>query len=327
MGTIPDVEKPIRINVNDGQVDDSICIESGDTQNSLNLKRAIASIFQAKLKSGYETDVFGVCPTDVSSHQEGSILVIRKSRNLNKCAYRENIKQDFFTTVFDTNSEIKSSPILNGDYSSKLQVKAGILDQATIVESYLYVPFSVGKNGAKAQVTTKLHLTGTSRDNPKPQANKPRSIIFENPHPVIAPTSNVNKILTAVKDVLKTINIVVGEETAKGFATLVKTLRAAKKGDLLSVYNQVKSGVGFSDKNVAKKIYLDALLEAGTADAVEAAITLLKNKELSDVEKKFVYVGLSLVRHASESSLTAAAVSVFYFYIQGKSVLKFSKSK
>lgn len=305
------MEKPIRINVNDGHIEDSICIENGDTQNSLNIKRSIASIFQASSKNGYETDIFGVCPTEISQHHEGNVLVIQKSRNLNKCAYREHVKQDFLVTVFNPHTELKSSPILNGDYKAKLEVKGGILNQATIVEDYLYVPFSVGNNGAKAQVNAKLQLVGTSKDNPKTQCNKPRSIIFENPHPVVAPSSNVNSILTAVKDTLKTIDIVVGEDTAKEFATLVKTLRAAKKTDILSVYNQVRSGVGFSDKNVAKKIYLDALLQAATGDSAEAAITLLKNKELNDVEKKLVFAGLSLVRHATESSLTTAAVSIF----------------
>lgn len=116
--------------------------------------------------------------------------------------------------------------------------------------------------------------------------------------------------MTAVRETLKTIDVVVGEKTAKEFVTLVKALRAAKKTDILSVYNQVRSGVGFGDKNQAKKIYLDALLQAATGDSAEAAITLLKSKELNEIEKKLVYAGLSFVQHASESSLTTAAVSI-----------------
>ncbi|KAJ8984123.1 hypothetical protein NQ317_017333 [Molorchus minor] len=307
-GHIPDIEKPIRINFHDGHVEDRICVEPGDNQNSINVKRAIASLFQANLKNNYETDVFGVCPTETAHHKEGNVLVIQKSRNLDKCSYRENLKQDFFATTFNLNSEIKSSPILNSDYNGKLRVKNGILDSASVVENYLYTPFSVGKNGAKAQVTSKIQLTGTSAEKPTHKCSEPRTIIFENPHPVVASTVNVNTILSAVKDVVGTINNVVGENTASKFITLVKTVRSARKDDLLAVYNQVKSGVGFSDKATAKKTFLDALLQSGTGDTIEVAITLLRNNEFSDVEKKLVYFGLSLVRHATESSITAATV-------------------
>lgn len=307
------MEKAVQLNFHDGHLEDSICAEPDDTQNSLNIKRAIASLFQADLKSGHETDIFGVCPTEVVQHHESGDLVIQKSRDLNKCAYRENLRQDFFSTTFNLNSEIKSSPILNGDYNAKIRIKNGILNQAQVVENYLYIPFSVGKNGARAEITSKLHLAGTSRDSPKSAVSVPKSIIFDNPHPIVAQTSNVNTILNAVKEVVKSIDIVVGEHTAKEFVTLIKTVRAAKKDDLLAVYNQVRSGVGFSDKVIAKKIFLDALLQAGVGDAVEVAITLLKSHELSEVEKELVYVGLSLVRHSTVGAIKTAIVSIESF--------------
>ena len=301
------MDKPIRINFHDGHLEDSICATPGDSQNSLNLKRAIASIFQANLKSGHETDVFGLCHTEVAQHKEGNILVIQKSRNLNRCAYRESIKQDFLATAFNLNSEIKSSPILNGDYDAKLRVKNGILDQATVHENYLYVPFSVGNNGAKASVETVLKYVGTAKDNAQVQVSQPRSIIFEDPHDVNSPHASVNSILTAVRQVAKTIDVVVGENTAKEFLNLVKILRVSKKDDLLAVYSQVKAGVGFPDKVAAKKIFLDALLRAGNGDDIEVAIELLKNRELDEVEEHLVYLGLSTVRHATENSISSAA--------------------
>ncbi|XP_023030403.2 retinoid- and fatty-acid binding glycoprotein apolipophorin [Leptinotarsa decemlineata] len=307
LGSIPHVDKPIRINFHDGHIEDSICTEPGDTQNSLNIKRAIASLFQANLKQSYETDVFGLCPTEIVQHQEGNILVIQKSRHLNKCGYREHLRQDFFSTTFNQNSEIKSSPILDGEYNAKLKVKNGILDQATAVENYLYVPFSVGKQGAKAQVTSKLQFKGTAKDTKVNKCSVPKTILFDNPHSVPTPTNNVNTILNAVKAVDKSIDVVVGEQTAKEFINLVKTIRSSKKADLLSVYNQVRSGAGLKDKVACKKAFLDALLQAGTGETIEVAVTLLKNNELNDVEKYMVYIGLSLVRYVNEASLTSAA--------------------
>lgn len=304
---IEDVEKPIRINFKDGKIDDFICIESGDTQNSLNIKRAVASLFQADLKEKYETDVFGLCPTDITSRKEGNFFVIHKNRNLNKCAYRESIKQDFLATAFNLNSEIKSSPLLSGDYTSQQRIKNGILDQAITTENYLYVPFSVGKNGARTTVQTKLQFAGEAKDATKNKITEPRSIIFENPHLVNTPKSNVDTILKAVKYVSDTIDNVVGQYTAKSFVNLVKIIRESQKDDLLGVFNQIKAGVGFRDKEISKKIFLDALFRAGTGEAIEVAIELLKNNQLTNLEKQLVYLGLAFVNHATKSSLSAAA--------------------
>lgn len=288
-------------------MEDSVCITPGDTQNSLNLKRAIASIFQVNLKNGYETDVFGLCPTEVSQHKEGNVLVVQKSRNLNKCAYRESIGQTFFATVFNPDSEIKTSPILNADYNAKIRIKNGILDQATIEENYLYVPYSVGKNGAKVNIETTLKFVGTGKDNAQVKVSLPRSIIFEDPHPVTSPHSNVNSILQAVKDTAKTIDITVNENTANEFADLIRIFRVSKRDDLLAVYSQVRAGVGFTDKDAARRIFLDALLTAGNGDNVEVAIELLKNNQLSELEESLVYLKLSAVRHPTEGSITSAA--------------------
>lgn len=251
--------------------------------------------------------MFGLCPTDTTSRKEGNVLVIHKNRNLNKCAYRESIKQDFLATAFNLNSEIKSSPLLSGDYSSQQRVKNGILDQVIVTENYLYVPFSVGKNGAKATVQSKLQFIGEGKDAGKNKVNEPRSIIFENPHLVNTPKSNVDVILKAVKYVSDTIDKVVGQFTAKSFVNLVKIVRESQKDDLLGVFNQIKAGVGFRDKEVSKKVFLDALFRAGTGEAIEVAIELLKNNQLTDLEKRLVYLGLAFVNHPTKTSLSAAA--------------------
>lgn len=56
-GSIPNVDKAISINFHDGHVEDEICSEPGDTQHSLNLKRAVASMFQAALNHHHEVRI------------------------------------------------------------------------------------------------------------------------------------------------------------------------------------------------------------------------------------------------------------------------------
>lgn len=304
---IPNIDKPLQINFQDGKLEDQICATKGDTQVSLNVKRAVASMFQAATKQLYETDVFGVCRNDVSTKKEGNVLVITKHRDLNRCSHREHIKQDFMATSFNLNSEIKTSPVLSSDYNSEQRVKNGILDSAVVTENYLYVPFSVGKNGAKASVTTKLQLTGQSKETPKASTSEPKSILFENPHHSVSDKTNPSVILNAVKDTAKTVGQTVGESTAKEFINLVKIMRASKKADLLAVFNQVKAGAGFADKSVGKNIYFEALFKAGTGETVEVLIELLKNKEIEcPIQQKLVYLGLAFVRHATPESIGTA---------------------
>lgn len=307
---IPNVDKPIRLNFHDGHIEDMVCAEADDTQVSLNIKRAVASLFQANIKKQYETDVFGVCPTDVTTRKEGGHFVIQKSKELNKCAHRESIKQDFMATSFNLHTDIKTSPILHSQYFSEQKLKNGILDQATITENYYYVPFSVGKNGANAKVVTKLQYVGNSKDAIQSAANTGKSLLFENPHQLTSDKSNVNVILNAVKETVKTIGETVSDSTANKFLNLVRIMRASKRDDLLNVFNQVSAGT-VGDKDIAKKVFLDALFRSGTGDTVEVTIQLLKNKPLSPLEEKLVYLGLAFVRHATPASLKAAAVSYF----------------
>lgn len=212
-------------------------------------------------------------------------------------------------TTFNLNSEIRSSPILNGEYSSQQKFKNGVLDNAEVTEHYLYVPFSVGKNGAKATVTAKLHFTGTSKQSPANKVSVPKSIIFENPHLVNTDKNNADAILAALKEVKNSIDLTVGEKSAKSFVNLIKILRVSSRNDILAVYGQVRTGAGLKDPVAAKKIYLDAIFRAGTGDTIEASIELFKNKELGEVEQKLVYLSLAFVKHATPASLKAAAVS------------------
>ncbi|XP_025837556.1 apolipophorins isoform X3 [Agrilus planipennis] len=301
------IEKPIRLNFHDGHVEDVVCAEPDDNQNSLNIKRAVASLFQASPKHSYETDVFGVCPTDVNSRDDGGVVVIQKSKNLNKCGQRESLSNEFLSTTFNLNSEIKSSPLLDGDYTSEQHIKNGILEKVLVTENYLYLPFSIGKNGAQASITTKLQLVGQSKENPGSKVSEPKSIIFENPHPVSTEKVNLDSILNALKDATNTIGQTVKENSANEYINLVKTLRVSSKNDILAVYRQVKAGAGFQDKVGAKRVFLDALFRAGTGETIEVAIELLKNKELTPLEQKILYIRLAFVKHATPGSLNAAA--------------------
>lgn len=56
--------------------------------------------------------------------------------------------------------EIKESHVLRSSLNVETKVNNGVPEKVSAAEEYLYKPFSVGENGARARVHTKLTLTG-----------------------------------------------------------------------------------------------------------------------------------------------------------------------
>lgn len=48
-----------------------------------------------------QTDIFGICPTEVSSSEEGGAVLLHRSRDLSRCGMREQGRHDLYTGVFD----------------------------------------------------------------------------------------------------------------------------------------------------------------------------------------------------------------------------------
>ncbi|XP_022837131.1 apolipophorins isoform X2 [Spodoptera litura] len=298
----PGIDKPIRFTLQDGRTGPEICAEEGDTRRSLNIKRAIISLLQTEQKSSTQVDIFGTCPTEVSSSQEGSAVLVHRSRDLSRCGHREQGKNDLVTGVFNPSAEIKDTQVLQSSMNVETKVNNGVPEKVAATEEYLYRPFSVGENGARARVHTKLTLTGKARaaNNPS-HCTETRTIIFENPHGVTMNQNNMQSALNAVKETAKTVATEASSKSAGSFAQLVRILRTCTKDDLMKVYSHVKGN------NVEKRVFLDGLIRAGTGYSIEASIQLLKSKELGPIEQKLVFFSLSNARHANNDALKAAA--------------------
>ncbi|XP_076231616.1 retinoid- and fatty-acid binding glycoprotein apolipophorin [Calliopsis andreniformis] len=304
--TTPDVEQhAVQFNYHNGHIDTELCAESGDSQASLNIKRAVISLFQSAVMqesgstSHHETDVMGACLTHFTFQKDGDSLVVRKNRNLAECAFRENINQDLISASTDTSAGIKSSPLLGAQQSVEQHFKRGVLNSATSNEVYQLRPFSNGEAGAKTSVETKLTLTGEKADNPTAAVAQPKSLIFEAPHPILK--SSTDAISNALKAAKAEVAGGVKLNAASKFADLVKVLRVSNKNDILSVYQKVRAGAGFDKDD--KKLLLDALLRAGSGESAEVAVELIKNKEVSGVQALLFYASLALVRHVNLPSV------------------------
>ncbi|XP_018393503.1 PREDICTED: apolipophorins [Cyphomyrmex costatus] len=307
--SLPDVEKhALQFNYHDGHIDTEVCTEAGDSQASLNIKRAVTSLFQSAIiqESGstthHEIDVFGGCPTDFSFHKDGDSLVIHKERDLTRCSYRESLRNGPISSIYDQKSDIQSTPLLSSHQKIEQRFKRGILNKATSVETYKLKPWSNGDISAKTIVQTTLTLKGEKGDSPNAPVSQPKSLIFEAPHPVVK--SSADSIAAALKTASAEEHEGVKHDAAEKFAQLVKVLRFSSKNDILAIYQKVKNGNGF-DKVLDKKIFLDGLFRTGTGEAAEVVVDLLKSHELTGVQALMFYGSLALIDHVNLPSVTA----------------------
>ncbi|KAJ0171016.1 hypothetical protein K1T71_013215 [Dendrolimus kikuchii] len=298
----PGIEKAVRFQYQDGRVGPEICAEEGDTRRSLNIKRAIISLLQTEQKPSTQIDVFGVCPTEVSSSQEGGAVLVHRTRDLSRCAHREQGRNDLIVSVYNPTAEIKESQILRSTLHVESKVNNGVPEKVSANEEYLYEPFSIGENGARARVHTKLTLANKSGGGgSSSHCTEPRTIIFENPHGVSVSQNNANSVITAVRDTAKAVSNNAAPKSAGEFAQLIRIMRSTNKDDLMRVFQQVKG------KDLEKRVFLDGLLRAGTGYSIEASIQILKANELEDIEQKLVYLSLGNAKHVSTEALKAAA--------------------
>lgn len=66
-----------------------------------------------------------------------------------------------FIKIYISFQEIKSTNILDSNLRVETSMKNGIVQRSDAMEDYIYVPFSSGSSGAKAQVVTKIVLKET----------------------------------------------------------------------------------------------------------------------------------------------------------------------
>ncbi|RZF44088.1 hypothetical protein LSTR_LSTR004460 [Laodelphax striatellus] len=295
---------PVKFSLNDGRVENEVCAEAADSHESLNIKRAIISLFQASIHkdSGvtthYETDVFGVCPTDFEFSKSGNSYRIKKTRNLNQCAHRESLNFPVISASYSLNSAFQSSPILSSSLKVEQQFKDGVLESAVSDEKYYYQPHLSIDSGATVAVKTKLTFVSKAKGAIAANANKPNSLIFSAPlHS--DPACTVDVIQKALQAAESSVEPAIKPTAATDFANLVEVISQSSKQDIVTVYTAAKA------KETTRKILLDAITRASNGDAVEVMAELVKANELSELQKGFWILNLGFVKHVTKASLKA----------------------
>jgi len=301
---LKDLEKhPLRFNFHDGHIDAELCTAEGDSQTALNVKRAVLSLFQVAASQSFgsnaqtEVDVYGSCPTDFQFSKDGDTLIVRKERNLNRCAYREDFRSDILSVGYAGGSPLQNTPLMASSLKSTQKIKNKILDSAESVEEYFYRPLSNRDAGAKTVVETKIKLVSTKKQGPSSTAvSRQRSIIFEVPHTTTVP-GNADAISKAIHKAHENMKATVGESSARDFGDIVAVLRQSTKDDILKAFKETHH----------KVMFIDALIRTGTGDAVQAGVELIKQKEIKDMTEKIWYMNLGFVRHANPGALASVA--------------------
>ena len=211
----------------------------------------------------FQVDVFGSCPTDFSFSKDGDTLIVRKERNLNRCAYREDFRSDILTVGYAGGSPLQNTPLMASSMKVVQKIKNKIIDSAESSEEYFYRPLSNRDAGAKTVVETKIKLVSSKKQGPSSSkcnfpladcfqifnqytysvglfvaaVSRHRSIIFEVPHTTTVP-GNADAITKAIHKAHESMKTTVGETAARGFGDIVQVLRQSTKEDILKAYSQ-----------------------------------------------------------------------------------------
>lgn len=297
------------------RIEPELCANADESDVSLNIKRAIISLLQVNDAFGEETDIFGKCATNYATtkNDDGSFVIV-KTRDLNACSQRESFATGFVSGVFNENSQVKSTPLLNGDYTNELHVTAqGIIESAQVVEDYTLVPFSNGEAGIRVRVVTSLKFKEhKANGNEQPKVSVPRTITYET---VDKPLEKVfpiaKKSLQTICDTYLERKNLTGPHIAGQFTETIRLLRYAKKDDLLNLFREASQ---LKTNPICRKVFLDAVFRVGTAESVNAIASLLEKNEIH--EKRLAYLSFYLATGVNKETIDIFTVrSMSYLYI------------
>lgn len=316
-----DMERPVRFAMKGQKIAKDICADQKDSTFSLNIKRGLISLLQghpAERGVSQEYDVFGKCPITNSESTGDSTKIFVKRKDLTKCEGREHFTATgLVRSVFNSHSDVKSTPIMSGDYVLEQRIKAGQTYPEAIqltedyevgtVKALLNVKADASlTNSVKSKVVSKLVFLSVSGGKLADVASPVQmEIRFES-----LPNGQMSTLPT-MKSTMKTLiekgfgpSGNVQEFTAEQFLQLVRLMRDTKKDDLLTLFQQVKNGNVHSNTNLAKKLYFDALFRANSADSVEAISTLV-SRQMDANEQKLAYMSLQFAGQLNKESLAS----------------------
>lgn len=308
------LSKLVQFTLADDKLEPEICASPDDSDVSLNIKRALISLLQVNDQSGEEVDIFGKCKTNyaVKKQDDGSYLVTKK-RDLNSCSQRESFVNGFITGVFNENSNVKSTPLLNGDYTNDVKInKNGYVESAQVVEDYTLIPFSNGDAGVKARVVTSLRFKDQKANGgEKASVSVPRTLIYETVEkPLAVNFKTAKKSLFDICETYQKRKNSVGAQVAGQFTETIRLLRYLKKDDILVLFKEASQ---LKDNPVCRKVFLDAVFRVGTADSVNAIASLLENNKIQ--EKRLAYLSFNLATSVNKDTINILSVSLITFFL------------
>lgn len=297
------------------QSNGDLCADAADTEFSLNIKRAIVSLFQIGGSDNYhDTDVFGVCSTSRSeSAGSNGAKIVTRMRDLNACAHREQISTALVTGIVDNASGVRGTPLLNGDYTAEHTINDdGTISSTTITEEYKFMALTSGETGTRARVVTKMVARGSGKAGRVDPIKTPASvtILFKNPQdpqPQKLSEETLRRVFEATVAEFDTKTGGIQVMAAGRFTELIRIMRQARKSDLLVFFSKVKAGTVAAEKHMGRSIYLDALFRTGTSDSMQAIAELMK--DLSDnKERRLAYLSMNLVKNVAKDAIGSLSV-------------------
>ncbi|XP_067614107.1 apolipophorins-like isoform X2 [Eurosta solidaginis] len=298
---VQNIQKPVYFNLVNGKVESQLCGESSDSQYSLNIKRALISLFQSSPGDGTETDVFGQCATHTSISSTDGAQIVTKVRDLNKCAYRENSRSSLIHGIVKHGAGIKSSNLFKASYIKKSKISNAVVELVHLVEEYEFDVTEKSLDSVRGKIVTNLKVKNTDgvpATSPS-TGTQVTSIIFHNPEPYR--TKNLNALKTSLAKLVTLLDGYVKKDSAKAFIEFIRLMRSADTDTLLEL-----ASVSHDSPALSRKVYMDALFRTGTSDSVKAILKQIS--KMDEKEKLMAIISINHVQTVDKDTLNQAAL-------------------
>ncbi|XP_017783637.1 PREDICTED: uncharacterized protein LOC108567594 [Nicrophorus vespilloides] len=300
-------EHQLYFSFHNGKID-TVCSDSNEEKEVLNVKRAILSLFQNSLQvlkgsaTIYESDVAGTCVTKYEAEDIHDGFIVQKAKNLEACTHRASQYLSWQSIPYATSKKAKSLPLLRSNSNCQQVYTANkVLRSVGCEERHVFQPFSNGDNGAVTVVSQEMILVKTI-DNAMGVTyylgDVRRSTLIYESADRIDEQVNMHKLKELFKELqMKTQDGVEGE-VPKLFSTLVYNMKNLDKNQLIVIFNDIAPN--------QRKFFIDAMSLTTTMDGIEVMKQLYADEEISMKQMDSWITSLSFIKAPSLEIIQAA---------------------
>jgi hypothetical protein len=304
---------------NDGQISeicintDDVIIDNNDNNNNndvtndwtLNVKKAIISSLQMSAKNlenrsvVMETDFLGNCETVYEPlGQRYSQIVVKKTKQLNKCTERQETEIGFFPNSYALNEWIGRTtyPLLNTSYECEQTIGNDIIVSVKCLERQQL--FSSLQVSSEMSLEFEREVQGLSVRKGQ-QMSRHTLLMTSHKSDVTDSEINESELINHLQQICNQLETNSVQELTQSYSQLIQMLQKNSEQNSIQTVFQTIPNICSQKSQKLSDMYLDACASAASQGSVQVLTTALTSGAISRARASYLF---SLLAFASRPS-------------------------